>query len=91
MRWERLGRLAMLSVLAVLVYLYVNAGVRMLATVKQSHADDSAVSALGREHEALRREHESLGRQGTIEADARRLGMMKKDEQQYIITGLPHD
>ncbi len=91
MRWDRLGRLAMLSVIAVLLYLYVSAGIRMLSTWNQARGDRSAVSALAIEHAALTREHEALGRQGTVEGDARRLGMVKKDEQAYIVTGLPHD
>jgi hypothetical protein len=90
-RWDRLGRFAMLFVLGVLLYLYLSAGIRMLSTWDQARTDRSAVSALEVEHDALVREHESLGRQGTIEGYARRLGMMKKGEQQYIVTGLPHD
>ncbi len=42
-----------------------------------------------REHTALVRQHEALGRQGTIEVEARRLGMMKPNEQPYIVSGLP--
>ncbi len=90
-RWDRVGRFAMLFVLTVLLYLYVSAGIRMLSTWKQARSDRGAVSALQAEHGALVRERESLGRQGTIEGDARRLGMMKKGEQQYIVTGLPND
>ena len=89
--WTRLGRMAMLSVLAVLVYLYVSGGVRMLSTWKEARGDRSTVATLAREHAALVHEHESLGRQGTIEGEARRLGMMRKGEQQYIVTGLPHN
>jgi len=90
-RWDRLGRLAIVSVIAVLLYLYVSGGVHLLSTWKEAHADRGAVAALAHEHRALVQEHESLGRQGTIEGEARRLGMMKKGEQQYIITGLPRN
>jgi cell division protein FtsB len=81
----------MVGVFVVLAYLYLSAGTRMLSTWDQSRSDRRAVAALQREHTALVQEHESLGRQGTIEGEARRLGMMKKGEQQYIVTGLPRD
>jgi cell division protein FtsB len=81
----------MLSVIAVLLYLYVGGGVHLLSTWKEAHADRSAVATLAREHRALVGEHESLGRQGTVEGEARRLGMMKKGEQPYVVTGLPRD
>jgi cell division protein FtsL len=42
-----------------------------------------------REHKALVRQRESLGRQGTIEAQARDLGMKKPNERQYVIPDLP--
>lgn len=90
-RWDRLGRLAMLFVLMALLYLYLSAGVHMLSSWGQARKDSSAVVALEREHKALVRQHEALGRQGTVEEEARRLGMMKKGEQPYIVSGLPNN
>jgi hypothetical protein len=88
-RWDRLGRWAMLFVLGALFYLYLGAGIRMLSTWHQARRDRAAVVAMEREHAALMRQHQALGRQGTIEAEARRLGMMKKGELQYVVNGLP--
>ena len=88
-RWDRVGRLAMLVVLAVLLYLYLSAGIHMLSTWRQSRHDSATVVAMEREHKALVRQRESLGRQGTIEAQARNLGMAKSNERQYIAPGLP--
>ena len=89
MRWDRLARLAMVCVLAALLYLYLSAGIHMFSTWRQDRHDSAAVSAMEREHTMLVRQHEALGRQGTLEAEARRLGMMRKDEQPYIVSGLP--
>jgi cell division protein FtsB len=47
------------------------------------------VVALEHEHAQLRRQHEQLSRPGTLEAAARQLGMMKQNEQPYVISGLP--
>jgi hypothetical protein len=88
-RWDRVGRLAMLVVLAVLLYLYLSAGIRMLSTWHQSRHDSATVATMEREHKALVRQRESLGRQGTIEAQARDLGMKKSNERQYVIPHLP--
>ena len=88
-RWDRLGRLAMLCVLAALLYLYLSAGIRMLSTWRQSRHDRATVAAMQREHTALVREREALGRRGPTEMQARRLGMKRSNERQYVITGLP--
>jgi len=88
-RWDRIGRAAMLCVLAVLVYLYVSAGVRMFSTWRQSGRDQATVATLEAEHSALLREHRELSSTSTLEAEARRLGMMKRGEQPYLVTGLP--
>jgi hypothetical protein len=88
-RWDRLGRLAMLAVLAALLYLYLSAGVHMLSTWGQARHDRATVVAMEREHQTLVRQREALGRQGTVEAQARQLGMKKSGERQYIVPGLP--
>jgi hypothetical protein len=88
-RWDRLGRLAMLFVLAALLYLYLSAGTRMFSTWHQSRHDSATVASMEREHASLVRQREALGRQGTVEEQARRLGMKKANERAYVITGLP--
>ena len=90
-RWDRVGRLAMVCVLGALLYLYLSAGVRMFSTWRQARSDSAAVAALEREHRALLSEHEALSRQGTVEVEARALNMMVKGEQPYIVSGLPDD
>jgi hypothetical protein len=88
-QWDRLGRLAMLCVLMALVYLYVSAGLHMLSTWRQSSHDSAAVASMEREHRLLVHQHEALSAPGTLEAEARQLGMMRKGEQPYVISGLP--
>jgi cell division protein FtsL len=88
-RWDRVGRVAMLCLLLALLYLYVSAGVRIYSTYRQAHSDRAAVAALEHEHVTLIHQHEALGRHGTVEEEARRLQMMRPGEQPYVITGLP--
>ena len=89
MRWDRVGRVAMLCVLVALVYLYASAGVHMLSTWRQSRHDNAAVASMEHEHALLVRQREALTAPGTLETEARQLGMMKSDEQPYVISGLP--
>jgi hypothetical protein len=88
-RWDRLGRVAMLLVGVALAYLYLSAGIRMLSTWRQARTDGATVAAMEREHLKLVGQHEALGRRGTLEVEARRLNMIKRGEQSYIVSGLP--
>jgi hypothetical protein len=81
--------MAMLFVLAALLYLYLSVGIHMLSSWGQARHDSATVVAMEREHEALVRQHEALGRQGALEGEARRLGMKKSGERQYIVPALP--
>jgi hypothetical protein len=90
-RWDRVGRVAMLCVLVALVYLYASAGLHMLSTWRQSRHDSAAVVSMEREHRLLVHQQEALNAPGTLEAEARQLGMMKKGEQPYVISGLPNN
>ena len=90
-RWDRIGRVAMALVALALFYLYVSAGVRMLSTLGQARGDSAAVATLERENALLTREHEALGRRNTLEEEARRLGMSKSGEVQYLVSGLPNN
>jgi cell division protein FtsB len=49
------------------------------------------VAVMQRENSKLQRQHEALGRPGTVEAQARALGMMKHGERSYIISNLPNN
>jgi cell division protein FtsB len=79
----------MLCVLGALLYLYLSAGVHMFSTWRQSRHDSAAVAALQHEHTVLARQHETLAKQATLEGEARQLGMMKRGEQPYVVSGLP--
>lgn len=91
MRWDRLGRIALLFVLVALVYLYASAGVHLLGKVSQERSHSAQVHALAAERSLLVRQHEALSRQSTLEAEARQLGMIKPGEQPFVVTGLPRD
>jgi len=81
----------MLCVSVALVYLYLSAGIHMLSTWRQSRHDSAVVATMRHEHAQLSRQHEILSKQTTLEAEARKLGMMKKGEQPYMVSSLPNN
>ena len=91
MRWDRLGRVAMLCVLVVLGYLYLSAGFHLFHTWREARGESTKVAAMQREHKMLQRQHEALGSPGAVEAQARKLGLMRHDERPYIISALPEN
>jgi cell division protein FtsB len=88
-RWDRLGRIAMLCVMVAIVYLYLSAGVRLLSAWGESKRDSAQVHVLERQNRKLQQQHAALASPGTVQAEARRLGMIRPGEQAYIVSGLP--
>jgi len=88
-RWDRLGRIAMLFVLIALVFLYIGTGFHMLSTWRQSHHTAARVAAMQSEHRRLIAEHNRLSSQANLEDQAKALGMQRADEQTYIVGNLP--
>ncbi|HEY3758240.1 MAG TPA: hypothetical protein VGL37_00635 [Solirubrobacteraceae bacterium] len=89
LRWDRLGRIAMLCVLAALLYLYASAGLSLLSTWKEAGHDSAQVATLERQHAALVAQHAALTSPGTLIEEARRLGMVRPGEHAYVVSGLP--
>ncbi len=79
----------MLCVTVAIVYLYLSAGVHLLSTWGESKRDSSQVRALERQNRLLQSQHTALSSQGTLQAEARRLGMIRPGEQAYVVSGLP--
>jgi cell division protein FtsB len=88
-RWDRLGRIAMLCVMVAIVCLYLSAGVRLFSAWGESKRDNAQVHALERQNRILQQQHATLANPGTVQAEARRLGMIRRGEQAYIVSGLP--
>ena len=90
-RWDRLGRMAMLCVLGALLYLYLSAGISLFSTWREAKDDSAQVATLERQHLVLEAQHAAMRGSGALVEEARRLGMMRPGEQTYVITGLPRN
>lgn len=88
-RWDRVGRIAMLCVMAAIAYLYLSAGLRVFSAWGESKRDAAQTRVLEAQNRALRHQHATLSSAGAVQADARRLGMIHPGEQAYVVSGLP--
>jgi cell division protein FtsB len=88
-RWERLGRIGLLVVLAIVVGLYVEHTLSYVATRSQANQQQAIVTRLTRQNAALARQEKSLNNESTIVSQARALGMVRPNERPYVITGQP--
>lgn len=89
MRWDRVGRLAMLFVLCVLVYLYISPVRSLVGAIGESGRRHAEVSSLVRANAALRTERDAMGTPARLEAGARGLGLVRPGEREFVISGLP--
>lgn len=88
-RWDRVGRTALLLVLAGVVLLYVRPGIAYFQareTAKDKRAEIARLEAHNRRLQARRA---ALRNPQVVEAEARRLGMVRPGERPYVVDGLP--
>jgi cell division protein FtsB len=86
-RWERLGRIALLVVLGAVLALYAEHAVSYLSTRSQNARQNAIVRSLQIRHAQLQRSEHTLDDPTTIIRRARQLGMTRAGEQPYAITG----
>jgi len=88
-RWDRVGRTALLLVLGVIVLLYVPPAMRWFEQRQTAARQSAELEELRREHEELEARLESLRGPDAVEREARRLGMVRLGERPVVIEGLP--
>jgi cell division protein FtsB len=87
-RWDRLGRWALIGVFAFVLFLYVGPALSWVKTYREAGRQRGEVAALRAENERLRERKADLSTGGALEREARRLGMLKAGERGYIVEGL---
>jgi len=88
-RWDRIGRVALLLVLGLILLLYVGPLRSFYSTWREAHAKRDQVHRLTAENQRLEARRRALGDPRTLEAEARRLGMVRPDERAFVVQGLP--
>ena len=84
-RWDRLGRWALIGVFALVLYLYIGPAVSWVKTYREAGRQRAAVAELRAENAKLRERKRTLTEKGALEREARRLGMVKAGEKAYIV------
>ena len=87
-RWDRVGRVALLVVLVLFVFLYVGPARTYVSTWREAKERRAEVSRLRDENRVLRARRAALRDPATLEREARRLGMVRPGERPYIVEGL---
>ena len=90
-RWDRLGRLALLSVLIVILALYISPAKHWLEQSSTAEAQKQELQQLNTENATLKRRLRGLRSPATLEHEARRLGMVKQGERSYVIENPPRN
>jgi len=88
-RWDRLGRVALLAVLGVILLAYVSPAKTWIQQSGTAKAQEAELAELERQHARLERRVRALRNPAALEREARRLGMVKTGERSFVIENLP--
>jgi cell division protein FtsB len=88
-RWDRLGRWALIAVFAFVLYLYIGPAASWVSSYREAKKRRAEVAALKTENQRLRERRRDLRDPASLEREARRLGMVKAGEKSYVVEGLP--
>ncbi len=90
-RWDRVGRTAILMVLVGMALLYVRPLSGFWAARGEAQTRRGEVQQLRQENTELRLRRDALKHGGALEAEARRLGLIRPGERPFVVEGLPKD
>jgi len=88
-RWDRVGRLALLATFFVILLLYISPAKHWLQQSSTAGAQRSELNDLTRENTHLKQRVHALKDPGALEREARKMGMVRQGERAYVIEDLP--
>ena len=88
-RWDRVGRIALLAMLGVILLLYLSPTKHWIEQSGTRSAQRTELKQLSAENATLERKVRALRDPGTLEREARRLGMVRRGERSYVIENPP--
>jgi cell division protein FtsB len=88
-RWDRLGRVALLATLVVILFSYASPARQWIKQSGTAGHQKQQLSELHRENRGLKQRLRALRDPGALEREARRLGMVRAGERSYVIQNLP--
>jgi hypothetical protein len=90
-RWDRVGRVALLFALVVLLYLAISPVRSLISDLDVAAQRRAQLDVLEREHAALVATERALRERSTTDAEARGLGLLRPGEHEYVVNGLPNN
>jgi cell division protein FtsB len=88
-RWDRVGRMALLAVLGVIVLLYISPAKNWIQQSRAAGAQSAELRDLQHQNRSLKRRVGALRRPSVLDREARRLGMVGAHERPFVIENLP--
>ncbi len=88
-RWDRLGRVALLITLLVIVLSYASPARQWIKQSGTAGHQKEELSELTNENRHLKERLRALRDPGALEREARRLGMVRVGERSYVIENVP--
>jgi cell division protein FtsB len=88
-RWDRLGRVALLGTLVMILFAYASPARQWIKQSGTAGHQKQELSELKRDNRDLKQRLRALRDPGTLEQEARRLGMVRAGERSYVIENLP--
>jgi cell division protein FtsB len=88
-RWDRVGRVALLATLVVIVLSYLSPARQWIRQSGTAGRQKQELSDLGSQNRKLKQRLRALRDPGALEREARRLGMVRVGERSYVIENLP--
>jgi len=88
-RWDRLGRVALLATLILIVLSYASPARQWIRQSGTAGHQKRELSELSSENKKLKQRLHALRDPGALEREARRLGMVRAGERSYVIENLP--
>ena len=88
-RWDRVGRVALLTTLGVIMLLYVSPALHWLEQTRTAGEQRTELRELTAKNRELKQRLRQLRSPGALEREARRLGMIRQGERAYVIENLP--
>jgi hypothetical protein len=90
-RWDRVSRVAMLFVLAVLLYLAISPVRSLISEMHLTAARSAQLHRLQGTANELAAQLHGLSQASTAGAEARNLGYVRPGEHEFVISGLPNN
>jgi cell division protein FtsB len=88
-RWDRVARAALLGTLGVVLLLYISPLHRWITQRQLAGQQTQELHVLQKQNRQLRSHIKRLHDPAALEAEARKLGMVRRGEREYVIENLP--